>query len=93
MQLPPPHPDKSPNNEKERRGSLVLRINRAANDLNPILMVLAIGLLVLNITLYLGLALSREPLAGPVRPANAYSPSGATPSMYEQGMSAGTARN
>jgi hypothetical protein len=79
MQLPPE--DKSPGNLKEARAALASRISRAANDLNPVLMVLAIGLMVLNLTLYLGMAVSREPFpwspshtsGGLVAPANAAS--------------------
>ncbi|MBV8778488.1 MAG: hypothetical protein JO032_16500 [Alphaproteobacteria bacterium] len=44
-----------------RKGSLVLRLDRAAGELNPFLVVLAIGLLILNVTLYLGMAAARQP--------------------------------
>jgi hypothetical protein len=42
---------------------LALRIDRAANDLNPILVVMTIGLLLLNLTLYLGMWASQGPIA------------------------------
>ncbi len=59
MQQPPSPKRKPPNNPKEAV-SLALRINRAAGDVNPVLMVFALGLLILNITFYLGMSLSRE---------------------------------
>ena len=46
---------------KEPRTSLVLRIDRAAGDVNPFLVVMVIGLLILNLTLYLGMAPARQP--------------------------------
>jgi hypothetical protein len=42
------------------RSSLVLRLERAADSINPLLAVFAIGLLFLNITLYVGLAASHD---------------------------------
>lgn len=56
MQYPERPKDKSPAVSKARVKSLVLRLDRAANDLNPILIVLAVGLMVLNLTLYIGMA-------------------------------------
>ncbi|HEU0216976.1 MAG TPA: hypothetical protein VFQ90_09965 [Stellaceae bacterium] len=49
------------------------RLDRAAADLNPFLMVLAVGLIVLNLTLYIGIAAAggasaaamRRPAASP----------------------------
>ena len=61
MQFSSPPPDKSPNGEKGSRAALALRLSHAAGELNPFLMVLAIGLLLLNLTLYLGLAAARTP--------------------------------
>ena len=55
---------------------LALRIDRAANDLNPFLLVVAIGLMVLNLTLYLGMVASRDPF---VRTAAHQSGASATP--------------
>jgi hypothetical protein len=53
----PEHPhDKSPDTSKEGIKSLSRRLDRAAADLNPFLMVLAVGLIVLNLTLYIGMA-------------------------------------
>jgi hypothetical protein len=46
---------------KDPRGPFTLLIDRAAGDLNPFLVILAIGLMLLNLTLYLGLAASRHP--------------------------------
>lgn len=43
------------------RASLALRLDRAAGDLNPFLLVVTIGLLLLNITLYLGMMAARQP--------------------------------
>jgi hypothetical protein len=60
MQYPERPKDKYPENLKSPR-ALAARIDRAANDLNPLLVVLAIGLMILNITLYLGMAVSRQP--------------------------------
>jgi hypothetical protein len=57
MQLPPPRNDKS-NNRRKPRPTLAGRINRAADDLNPFLILVAVGLLLLNVTLYLGMAVS-----------------------------------
>ena len=39
-----------------------MRINRAANELNPFLVVVAVGLLILNVTFYLGMSVSRQPI-------------------------------
>jgi hypothetical protein len=60
MQIPESPKDKPLDDRKGPRATLALRIDRAANDLNPLLVVLAIGLLVLNLTLYIGMAVSRE---------------------------------
>jgi hypothetical protein len=58
----PERPKNKPLGErKDPRAMLALRLDRAANDLNPMLAVLAIGLLVLNLTLYIGMAVSRDP--------------------------------
>ncbi len=40
-----------------------MRINRAANELNPFLVVVAVGLLILNLTFYLGMSVARHPTA------------------------------
>lgn len=68
----PPH-DKSPETTKEAVRSFTRRLDRAASDLNPFLMVLAIGLIVLNLTLYIAMAAAggasaaamRRPAAAP----------------------------
>jgi len=95
MQYPQQPEDKSSNSSKDARASLALRISRAANDLNPVLVVMAIGLLVLNITLYLGMSVTRQPSVwaathqsgGLVAPANAAS------GLADGGSPASAARN
>jgi hypothetical protein len=47
MQTPQRPKDKSSARSKEPRASLALQVDRAAGDLNPFLMVVTIGLLVL----------------------------------------------
>jgi len=37
-----------------------MRLNQAANELNPFLIVVAIGLMVLNLVLYLGMSVSQQ---------------------------------
>lgn len=59
MQLPLPRNDKS-NNRSKPRPTLARRISRAADDLNPFLILVAVGLLLLNLTLYLGMAVSPQ---------------------------------
>lgn len=54
---------RSPDDKPKRRGKsprspLPRRVEDAFRGLNPILVVLAIGLVILNITLYIGLSLS-----------------------------------
>jgi hypothetical protein len=61
MQTPKRPKDKSSARSKEPRASLALRVDRAAGDLNPFLMVVTIGLLVLNLTLYLGMMATQHP--------------------------------
>ena len=61
MQTPERPKDKSSARSKEPRASLALRVDRAAGDLNPFLVVVTIGLLVLNLTLYLGMMATRYP--------------------------------
>ncbi|HTZ35629.1 MAG TPA: hypothetical protein VMB84_06350 [Stellaceae bacterium] len=58
--------DKPQAQSKSARATWTMRVDRAANDLNPMLVVVAIGLMVLNITLYIGMAASRQP-AGAMR--------------------------
>lgn len=80
MQSPPTPEDKSPRTRNDVR-TLVARLDRAAGDLNPVLTVLAVGLLFLNITLYLGLSASHGQLTWtPQRQAGALaSPASAAP--------------
>ena len=63
MQYPSPPKGKLPKTVDGKPASLAVRINRAANELNPFLIVLAIGLLILNLTLYLGMSVSRQSTA------------------------------
>ena len=57
----PERPKNKPLGErKDPRGTMAVRLDRAASDLNPILVALAIGLMVLNLTLYIGMAVSRN---------------------------------
>lgn len=81
MPYPPPQRDKSPNNANAKNASLAVRINRAANELNPFLVVLAVGLLILNLTFYLGMSVSQHPAVGSAAHAASYTaPAGATSS-------------
>jgi hypothetical protein len=61
MQFPERRKDKSPAGSTDWRKSLALRLDRAAHDVNPILVIFAVGLLVLNLTLYIGMAVAGEP--------------------------------
>jgi hypothetical protein len=56
MQSPEPRKPKRVADRSGPPASLALRIDRAASDLNPFLVIAAIGLLILNVTLYLGMA-------------------------------------
>jgi hypothetical protein len=70
---PKQKPFKPVHGDKQSRASLALRIDRAAADLNPILLVLVIGLFILNVTLYLGMAAARQPAVwNAARPAAAH---------------------
>jgi hypothetical protein len=95
MQYPPPPQDKSPHDPKEARASLALRLNRAANDLNPILIVFAVGLLVLNLTLYLGMAASRQPFIWmtPRQLGSRIAPATTSSSSFNRGASVSAAGN
>jgi hypothetical protein len=60
----PQHPrDKAPDTAKDLAKAFALRVDRAAGDLNPLLTALAIGLTVLNLTLYLGIAAVKDNLS------------------------------
>jgi hypothetical protein len=65
-----------------------MRLNQAANELNPFLIIVAVGLMILNLVLYLGMSVSRHSLAGAA--SQPYSASAAA-SQFEP--AAGTARN
>jgi hypothetical protein len=84
MQYPPP---KDPNSRDEKRASLAGRLNLAANDVNPFLIIVAVGLMILNLILYVGMSVSQHPPAWATPAASqsysgsAYSaPSAASPS-------------
>lgn len=72
MPYPPPRKDKPPKNANAKHASLAVRINRAANELNPFLVVLAVGLLILNLTFYLGMSISQHPAVGSAAHAASY---------------------
>jgi hypothetical protein len=67
---------------KGLRASMVLRLDRAAGELNPFLIIVTIGLLILNLVLYLGLSVSRQPSlwAPPMRGIGTPAPVGNTAS-------------
>lgn len=79
MQVPERPKQKPSAKAKDARGSFALRMDRAADGLNPFLVILTIGLLALDLTLYVGLSVSREPLvlraahqlAAPISPGGA----------------------
>jgi hypothetical protein len=73
MPYPPPRRDKSQNSANEKHASLAMRINRAANELNPFLVVVALGLLILNLTFYLGMSVSQHPATATPAHSAAYS--------------------
>ena len=83
-------PEKKPlDASKGAPRSLALRIDRAASNLNPFLAVLAVGLLVLNLTLYLGIAAAHDSFVwSPPRHASSYERAG-----VGVGEGATTARN
>jgi len=86
----PEHPsDKSLNAEKSQVKALAMRIERAAGDVNPFLMVLAAGLLLLNLTLYLGMAAAHDSFT-PARPrqdTSFYPQPEANPATFPEGGS------
>jgi hypothetical protein len=64
-----------------------MRMERAAGDLNPILMVLALGLIVLNLALYLGMAAANNSLtvSHPRQDVSYYVQPEATPATFHEG--------
>lgn len=84
MPYPPPRKDKPPKNANAKHASLAVRINRAANELNPFLLVLAVGLLILNLTFYLGMSISQHPAAAATSHATGYTASGGAASAGPQ---------
>ena len=90
MPYPPPRRDKSQNSANEKHASLAMRINRAANELNPFLVVVAVGLLILNFTFYLGMSVSQHPVMN----AASHTPGYAAPvSAVSSAPQSGNARN
>lgn len=73
MTYPPPRKDKAPGNGNEKHSSLAVRLNRAANEINPFLIVVAVGLLILNLTFYLGMSVSRHPVVPAASQSTGYS--------------------
>jgi hypothetical protein len=69
--------------------ALVVRIERAAGDLNPFLMVLAAGLLLLNLTLYLGMAAANDSftMGRPRQDISHYAQPEATSATFHEGGS------
>lgn len=43
------------------RGELLRRLDRAAENLNPILLIIVVGLVILNLSIFVALELSRLP--------------------------------
>jgi len=81
-------PPQGPNKGHEKRTSLPVRLNQAANELNPFLIIVAVGLMILNLVLYLGMSVSQQFPAGTA--AHPHS----TPAAASQlTPAAGTARN
>jgi hypothetical protein len=86
----PEHPNDRPlDTSKTPVKALVMKIERAAGDLNPLLMVLAVGLVVLNLTLYLGMAAAQNSfaVARPRQDASYYAQPEATPATFHEGGS------
>jgi hypothetical protein len=71
--MPSPHSNK-PHNQPKTGASFVVRVNRAANDLNPFLVVVVVGLLLLNLTFYLGMAISQPHGTSIAMPASPEAP-------------------
>jgi hypothetical protein len=63
MPIPGPPDNKRLANRKESaaRSPFVLRLDRAAEGVNPFLVVLMIGLMILDLILYLGTAAAQQP--------------------------------
>jgi hypothetical protein len=87
--LQPPK-GKSPNDAKAQRAALALRIDRAARDLNPFLMVFAAGLVLLNLTFCLGMAVARQPVewSPPLRNGAVAAPAAVSPAVFTEGAPA-----
>lgn len=58
---------KSPQGRKDTARSFALRLDQAAADLNPFLTALAVGLIVLNLMLYIGLSAHLSPPTADLR--------------------------
>ena len=56
-----PLPNEFPKQATETAKVLMRLVERVAGELNPFLMALVVGLAVLNLTLYIGMAAAREP--------------------------------
>jgi len=85
--MPYPPSSKGPNKGQQKQTPLPVRLNQAANDLNPFLIIVAVGLMILNLVLYLGMSVSQQFPAGAMHP---YSTSTTAPQLAP---AAGTAGN
>jgi hypothetical protein len=89
MTYPERPTEKSLDANKDPVKALVTKIERAAGDLNPLLMVLALGLVLLNLTLYLGMAAAHNSfsVARPRQETPFYPQPEATPATFHEGGS------
>jgi hypothetical protein len=79
MQSPPSPKDRSSRGSPPR-AALMQHLERAAGEINPFLAILAIGIAILDLTCYTGLAAARHlPFRAPATSAVALSPSAETP--------------
>jgi hypothetical protein len=89
MPYPERRHEKSLDADKDPFKALMAKVERAAGDLNPLLMVLAVGLLLLNLTLYLGMAAAHDSLSAsrPRQDAAPYTQSQSSPVTFSEGGS------
>jgi hypothetical protein len=89
MPYPERRNEKSLDADKDPFKTLMAKIERVAGDLNPLLMVMVVGLLLLDLTLYLGSAAAHDSLsAARPRPDMSYYPqSEPSPVTFSEGGS------
>jgi hypothetical protein len=89
MPYPERPEEKSLDADKDPIKALVAKVERVAGDLNPFLKVLAVGLLLLNLTLYLGMAAAHDSfsVARPRQDAPFYPQSEPSPVTFPEGGS------